>query len=401
MKGQFYTIIALLIAIPMFLFVTNYLTYSENLGDTISDRVISDQLNQLVYSIELDTTKAMEIAGRRAVLTVTNYVIKYGEFVSDATANITTLMIDGEINGTPDYMMLNNTMPNWSQRIVSNPVNFDVVLEYGNISVENHDGFSVTIGMDINITATDKQKRVKIVKTNMRKYITVSVLGLEDPFFPLNTQGFVRRIIRHADPAYANMNVVEGSANSSGTCSGQVTFNKSEDDDTKILVAENLTGVTYSNHLGIILEEDDNLTSHVACSVTGNNSAVSLVSDVLTYGYDVIYIDGGTKSAWSMPVAESLPERYYYRADGPTFLQRLEGNYTPSPDGIATFIYVPELQEQAFPVEDYSRTAYRYFSGDGDCYQVNNMPGWFGMDGSDAQKLNLTDLLTATPCIVS
>jgi hypothetical protein len=401
MKGQFYSIIALLISIPIFIFTVHYLTYSENLSERVSDIVISDQIKQLEHSIELDSIKAVEISGRRAILAVTNHVINSGEFVSDAKENITALMLNGEINGSQDFMMINNTMPNWSARISSKPVNFNVALGYGNISVEQNDAFSIKIGMDINMTLTDKLDRVKIEKTNMRKYVTVTILGLEDPFFPLNTNGFIRRIIREADPTHVNMNVVTGSVNSSGSCSRVVTFNKSEDDNTKILVANNLTGIQYDRHLGIILEDEDDLSGEdLACYITGNGSSVSLVTNAIASGYDKIYIDNNTKSAWSIPLADNIPERYYYTVDGPTFLQRLEGNYTPSANGIATFIYVPELQEQAFPIQDYSRVAYRYFSDDGDCYQVENMDEWFGLDNSDISKFNMTGLLTADSCVV-
>lgn len=403
MKGQFYSIIAILIAIPIFIFTVNYLSYTEKTQDIVADRVVSDQISQLVGSIKMDTKKAMETTARRALLAATNEVMNYGKPLSDAVENITALMITGNINNTGAFLMINNTMPNWSDRISSKPVNFYVTLAYGNMSIESWDGFSIRVGMDINITVADMLGKAKIENVNERKYVTVSILGLEDPMFPMETQGFIRRIIREADPSYVNMNVVTGSTNSSGSCSGIVTFNKSENDNTKILVANNLSYVTFDNHLGIILEDEDNLTDEtdIICHVTGNGSSVSLVTDAIASGYDTIYIDDGTKSAWSMPVAETLPERYYYRVPGPTFLQRLEGDYTPSPDGIATFIYVPDLQEQAFPINPYSRVAYRYFSDDGDCDQVENMDSWFGIDSTDAQDFNLTDLMTANPCVVT
>jgi hypothetical protein len=195
------------------------------------------------------------------------------------------------------------------------------------------------------------------------------------------------------------MNAVTGSVNSSGTCLGPVTFNKSLDDNTKILVAENLTGVVFSRHLGIILEDEDNLTVQIACSLTGNGSAVTLIDDIITStGYENIYIDELTESAWSMPGAERLGERYYYRGDGPDFLQRLEGNYSPSANGIVTFVYVPELEEQAFVVDGYSRVAYLYFSGQGGCQKVRNTPDWFGIDNTHAGEFNVTDLTTGDPC---
>lgn len=399
MKAQFYSILALIFTLPIFIYTMYYLTYSERMSYSLADRIVSDQINQLVGSIELDTEKAMEISCRRALLAATNFVLNSGTPLSNATSNITTLMFTGAINGTTSFMMENNTMPNWSSRISSKPVNFDVFLEYNNISIESGDGFSIRMDMDLNITVADKLGIAKIEKFDKRNFVSISLLGLEDPMFPMNTQGFIRRIIRRASPDHFSMNAVTGSVNSSGSCLGPVTFNKSEDDNTKILVAENLTGVVYSRHLGIILEDEDNLTVQISCSLTGNGSAVTLIDDIVTStGYGNVYIDGLTKSSWSMPGAEMLGERYYYSGNGPDFLQRLEGNYSPSANGIVTFVYVPELEEQAFVVDGYSRVAYLYFSGQGACQKVRNMPDWFGIDGTNAAEFNVTDLTTGDPC---
>lgn len=399
MRAQFYSIISILIIIPIFIFVVNYTSYNQKMGKSISERVISDQMNQLEHSIELDTKKAMEISGRRALLAVTNFMINSGIPLSDAEANITSLMLNGNINNTEDFMMINNTMPNWSQRILTNSVNFDVILEYGNITIINTDGFYIKIGMDMNITIEDKLDIARIEKTNLHKVVKISIAGLEDPYFPLNTQGFIRRIIREPDIPYVNRNIVTGSQNTSGTCSGIVTFNKSECDTSKILVTQNVSGIVYACHLGIILEDEDNLTGQIGCYLTGNSSAVSLVQDVVnSWGYDTVYIDEQSETAWSMPIAENLAERFYYNLEGPDFLQRLEGNYSASSDGLLTFIYVPELQEQALEINDDSLVAYRYFSGQGSCRKVRNMPDWFGIDTNDADKLNLTDLLTLASC---
>ncbi len=399
MNGQFYSVIAILIVIPIFIFTIQYLNYSQSMDNAISDRVISDQLGQLAYSIEIDTKKAMEVSGRRALLEATNFVINSGEPLSDAVENLTTLMTLGSINGSESFLLQNNTMPNWSARITGKPVNFDVTLEYGNITIENNDGFSIRIGMDINMTLTDKLKRARIEKTNVRNYVTISLIGLEDPIFPLNTYGFVRRTIRRPPQPHANFNLVSVSTFAIGSCTGPVTFNKSEDDDTKILVADNITGVVYSRHLGIILGDTDNLSAQIDCYISGNSSAVSLIAGFTQEsGYEKVYIDADSKSAWSMPIADEIGELYYYRDGGPDFLQRLEGNLSGNPDGIATFIYVPEMEAQAFSTESDSRVAYRYFNGEGECLQVRNMPDWYGMDSTDAEKFNFTDLLTSDPC---
>lgn len=399
MRGQFYSTLALVLSLPIFLFTIQYLEYSQRSSFDVAERVISDQLNQLVNSIELDTEKAMEIAGRRALLAVTNFVIDGGSPLTDAVTNISGLMVTGNINRSGNFMMINNTMPNWSYRISNKPVNFYVSLEFGNISVENNDGFSLLIGMDLNLTVSDKLGIARIDKIRDRKFVTISLLGLEDPIFPLSTGGFVRRIIRRASPDHFSMLVVSGSDNTSGECEGAITFNKSLDDTTKILVAEDSTGIVYGNHLGIILEDEENLTGQIGCYLTGNSSAVELVNaTIISSGYDTIYIDGESESAFSMPGANNLAERYYYGGNGPDFIQRLEGNYSPSSNGMVTFIYAPELEEQAYSIEDYPRVAYLFFSDQGVCNKVRNMPDWYGINDAYADEFNMTGLVTADPC---
>ena len=308
-------------------------------------------------------------------------------------------MTTGTINGSYSFLLENNTMPNWSQRISAKPVNFDVVLEYGNISVENNDGYSLKVGMDINITVSDSLGKARLERRNVRNYVTISLVGLEDPMFPLNTQGFVRRTIRKPPLSDAWKRLVSSPTYAYGGCAGPVTFNTSEDDDTKILVAQNLTGVVFSRHLGIILDESDNLSGQIGCYFTGNASAYDIISAFSDgSGSPLVYMDGDGLSVWSAPAASDLAERYYYSAGGPDFLQRLEGDYTYNPDGLSTFIYVPEFEEQALPVKSRSRVAYRYFSDVGSCSQVNGMPAWFGMDSTDASRFGVGDLLTATPC---
>jgi len=399
MDGQFYSMVALIITIPIIMFVVSYISYSQKFGGHVADRVISDQLHQLTTSVELDTAKAMEICGRRAVLAAANFVLGGGIPLTDADANLTTLMLAGMINRTASFMMINNTMPNWSQRITSKPVNFDIYLQYGNISIENYDGFSLRIGMDINLTVTDKLGVSRLDRVNSREYVIISIAGIEDPVFPLKTQGFLRRIIRRADQPYFGMRILTATVNSSGSCSARITFNKSECDTSKILVASNLTGVVYSCYAGIILGASYNLSGQSDCYLTGNASAVQLVNDtIVSSGYDTVLIDRETRSAWSLPGAANLSERYYYNGNGPDFLMRLEGNYSPTAKGIVTFAYPPELEEQALPVDNYSRVDYQYFTGQGACITFRAMPEWFGMDGSHAADLNISALLTGNPC---
>jgi hypothetical protein len=225
------------------------------------------------------------------------------------------------------------------------------------------------------------------------------VVGLEDPIFPMQTQGFIRRTIRQAPLGYAAQRLVYVPTYAYGNCTGPLTFNKSEVDTGKILAADNLSGVVYSRHLGIILSDTDNLSGQTGCYLTGNGSAYEILYAFAQAhpGADV-HVDQVSKSAWSLPLIDYLQGRYYYAGGGPDFLERLEGKLSESGDGVSTFVYVPELEEQALTVTPDSRVEWRYFSGDGDCYQVRGLPAWFGMDADDAEEYGLSALLTSKAC---
>lgn len=399
MKGQFYSMIAVLLAVPIFVFVVQYMSYSDSLGAAVSERVISDQMKQLADSIELDTAKAIEISARRALIEASNYVVSSGEPLSDAKENLTTLMLTGVLNGSESFMMQGNTMPNWSARITAKDTNFGVSVEYGNLTIENRDGFSIEVGIDVNVTVTERLGRARIDKVNVRKVAVVSVEGLEDPLFPMNTHGFIRRTIRRAPMGYAAENLLTVPTYAYGNCTGQLTFNKSEVDTGKILVTDNLTDVVYVRHLGIILSDSDDLSGQTDCYLTGEAGAyATLYSFAQAHPGATLYVDQESKSAWSLPLAEGMQGRYYYAGGGPDFLQRLEGKLQESSGGMSTFAYVPELEEQALTVTPDSRVEWRYFGGDGSCYQLRGLPAWFGMDADDAAKYGLSDLLTAYPC---
>jgi hypothetical protein len=392
--------IAVALAIPLFVFTVYYVSHSGSLGDAISERVVSDQMKQLADSIELDTAKAVEISGRRALLEATSYVVSSGEPLSDARENITALMLTGSLNGSASFMMQDNTMPNWSARISAKDTNFDVSIAYANLTVENGGGFSILLGIDVNITVTEKLGRARIERVNVRKEAYVSVVGLEDPIFPMETQGFIRRTIRRAPLGYAAQRLLSVPSYAYGNCTGPLTFDKSEVDTTKILAAENLSGVVYARHLGTIISDSDNMSGQTGCYLTGNASAYEILSSFTQAHPDAsVRMDQESKSAWSLPLAEDLQGRYYYAGGGPDFLERLEGRLEESDGGISTFVYVPELEEQALPVTPDSRVEWRYFSGDGDCYQLRGLPAWFGMDTDDAARYGLSDILTtAKPC---
>ncbi|KYK27143.1 hypothetical protein AYK26_00420 [Euryarchaeota archaeon SM23-78] len=94
----------------------------------------------------------------------------------------------------------------------------------------------------------------------------------------------------------------------------------------------------------------------------------------------------------------------YYKANtlAPSFLMRLEGNFSSSPYGIESLIYIPELIEQDVQYNDgRSIVDYILFSNitgySSKACDVQNMPNWFKIDINHTSDYEV-DKLSYTPC---
>jgi hypothetical protein len=83
----------------------------------------------------------------------------------------------------------------------------------------------------------------------------------------------------------------------------------------------------------------------------------------------------------------------YYAAnpDAPSYLDRLEGNFSADPEGIESFVNLGEFSSQGIPIYSKSCVDHIYFSDDNPgSSPVSGMPSWFRIDNSHLAKYNLT-----------
>jgi len=112
-KGQVYSLIALLMAIPIFFFLTYYMTSVQTMKFGTSERIIADQLRETGRSIEEDFVRAIEISGIRSALGATDYMIREGQPLDNASLRLEELIINGTIFGNDTYVMQDNTIDDW------------------------------------------------------------------------------------------------------------------------------------------------------------------------------------------------------------------------------------------------------------------------------------------------
>lgn len=394
MRAQFYSITAILIAIPIVLFVSFYML-SQTRGPDIYERIVSDQVHQLGRSLEKDFDKALVTSCKRSMIAAGDRVVLNGTPLDNSILRIEELMEYGTLYGSEVIIMFNNTLGNWTERISSVPTNFEVNVGYSDLGVSTYNYRNIMISADLNVSVRDDLNIARIEKGNIKYETLVSLTNMEDPIFPLKTNGVLTRIIKFSPFSYRAKKIVIGSANSKGSCSGSVTFEKSECDTTKILVAYNTTGVNFGCYGGVVIEESVDLSSDINCYVTGNGSSVGLVNSTITgTGYQKVYLDNETESVWHLPINLELDDGYYFQGEGPNYLKRLEGSLESSQNGLESLINAPELQSMSIPIkENQVSLDYLYFSDqDYIGYGVRGLPDWFKINQTIAVRYNLNEL---------
>ena len=389
MKGQTYSVIAVLLIVPLLLFMSFYMVSVETMQSGSREKVVSDQEAQLARSIERDFERAIYISGKRALVAATNHVVTEGAPLDNATQAIEELMLQGTLEGNSSELMVGNRIEDWKNTVMGLPAGFSKNVDYRNLSVGRNSGTDMIAGLSLDINVSDSLGIAEITKS-MEKSVHISVEYLEDPIFPLNTYGFVKRVVTEYPYNYYAMKILSGTG--SGDCSGDVTFDAGHPNSSRILVTSDGTGI--SGFAGVVAESPG--LPAVPCYLVGASDAVDTVNrTVENSGYPGLYLDSATQGAWSLPLLKGLEDGNYYPGGGPTFLSRLEGSLLPESDSMETFVYVPDLTSQGIPVkENQSLVGYKYFSEqDFNGGKVRGFPDWFIVDSGDASRYNLTDLM--------
>lgn len=393
MRAQVYSIIAILIAIPVMLFVADYLVVSQPAGAGSADRVVADQMTQLGGNIENDFARATGISLKRALIAASNQVTLDGVYLNDSVSAVQELVLNGTLNSSTSVVMLNNTLGDWRSRILSVATGFDTDLAYSNFTAENHDGLNAEAGVELNVVVTDKLGTSRLNRTS-RRQVLVSVENVEDPVFPLSTNGFVRRVISFCTSNYSALDMVSGSQ-AREQCTGNVTTDSGASSPSgKILVVADTSGIpdpTLQGFAGVVTEATENLTQKgVSCYVTGASGAVAALPE-----NESMFLDNETASVWSLPIAQDIASGCYRRGFGPDILRRLEGNLSNTSSGMETWVNIPDLENAGLEIkEGQSNMAYLYFSEqDYSGHRVRGLPDWFRIDTEHADNYNLTQLL--------
>lgn len=202
-RGYIYTALTIGLILLSLSMITFYFTVAKGSQEESLNRISLEELHYLIDDVKKEYGNALEISGRRAAAYSINYVInssqglrdyemqscnEFNYYLDGAQAALAELMLCGTLFGEEHGEMDNNTLLNWTddvgERINGSRWNFE--LEIRNITLVLKDAWSFAIFSTLEISARDRENSTK-VNENFSVTGVVSILGLEDPLYKLNT----------------------------------------------------------------------------------------------------------------------------------------------------------------------------------------------------------------------
>lgn len=371
MKGLLYSIMAALIVIPIF----GIIFFHSEIGQKNID--ISIRANELKYfldSIETDLNRFIEITGKRALISAVSNITVSGIPLDDAQLRLKELVENGTLRGVPSPLVNTDNLNSWEAKVetIASNSGFDLLFKNIEMNITQNNSFIILFEIKALVNISDQNINMGVLR-NITATSFVSIEGIEDPIFPLNTLGRVFRIVRQSNFTNYTKDIVQGTNASSTSVSGNATIIRSADlstsDPNKILVTDIIADAKVgiiSGFKGVVAENSYVPVGFSKPYITGATNSMTLIKNG-----EKIYLDSTTKKVWDLQNLTLHVQNGYYRIsnEGASFLDRLEGRLTISGKygnyGLETFIELPKVAEALgfdYTTNTFSCIDYKYWS---------------------------------------
>jgi len=214
-KGIFFTFIAITIMAVFILVFTPQSdislqkdTQAVKTRITTIDNYVSDLENTYFETI-------LRAATYKTILSLIFYMNSTGSYLTNLDSSFSEVIKTGNINGIPidsitnKKIMENNTLTNWSSRIIetaSDALNVNTTIVITNVSVFQTKPWSIDSSINVNFTV---KSSVAEWKKSATITTTISIEGLHDPYYLVNTNKVYTNQIKKSTVEFNQWNIAK------------------------------------------------------------------------------------------------------------------------------------------------------------------------------------------------
>jgi len=197
-RGVFYTILSIMfVSFAVFIVTqkTGDYRYTDEMS-IIQTRVYS--MDAFLDDIEDDLQRELYITGYRSISSLVEYIISYGEFIDDIDFRFQEAFMNGTINNETIVLMVNNTFPDWLERVTNQGKKMGVFMNMtiSNIQLYHVSPWFVNVSADFAFNITDMANTAKWNRTLSLKS-KIDIHGFEDPLYIINSLGRMTNFINN------------------------------------------------------------------------------------------------------------------------------------------------------------------------------------------------------------
>ncbi|PIT85471.1 hypothetical protein COU36_03115 [Candidatus Micrarchaeota archaeon CG10_big_fil_rev_8_21_14_0_10_59_7] len=195
-RGIFYSLMAMALLMPIAAFALYSAMHAQGEGAAVVTRIVGRETSNFAESVELDFPRALSIAGRTSLTAGVNHVVSSGDAADDAQLRLRELAWNATYYGEQSALMSNNSVSDWAERLQTKGLAYglNVSATVTNVSVSPYDAFHVLFSANMSLKARSDSYSLNLTRTLYAQAL-VGIEGVEDPLYPLMTNGLVDRVI--------------------------------------------------------------------------------------------------------------------------------------------------------------------------------------------------------------
>lgn len=151
-------------------------------------------MNSFISNLEKEASNALFVASFRGIISMIGIIADSGTFIDDVDEAIVELIINGSYQGNVQYLMSNNTIPFWEEKMnaEAEKIGVELNITLTDVFVDQYDPWHLTFSGKFVCSLRDKNDLASW-KFNFTRNTSISIEDLSDPFFIIYTGNQLNR----------------------------------------------------------------------------------------------------------------------------------------------------------------------------------------------------------------